>query len=90
MDFSKFPKKRLIFQAALTPICHDKGGEVWRKGNKVLELLKLFIKDERGATAVEYGLLVAALSVLVAAGILATGDSIVDLFTTISTWLTSR
>ncbi len=43
------------------------------------------IKDESGATAVEYGLIVALISIAIVAGAVALGGSLNQLFTDIST-----
>ena len=52
-----------------------------------MNTLKRFIKDESGATAIEYGLIAAliAVGIIVAAGIL--GDNLSTLFTDIGTAL---
>jgi pilus assembly protein Flp/PilA len=47
--------------------------------------LKRFLHDDRGATAVEYGLLTALLSVAVMASLSAVGAGLSNTFSTIST-----
>lgn len=50
--------------------------------------LARFYKDESGATAIEYGLLAALISVAAIAGFNALGTSLQDLFDAISVLLT--
>jgi pilus assembly protein Flp/PilA len=42
--------------------------------------LRRFLKDQRGATAIEYGLIVAVLSLAVVAGVGTAGDAVKYLF----------
>ena len=46
--------------------------------------LKRFIKDESGATAIEYGLLAALLSVAIVGGASSAGVGLSDLYTEVS------
>ncbi len=46
-----------------------------------------FLKDEQGATAIEYGLLAALISVVIIASATAVGGGLVTTFTSISTAL---
>ena len=46
-------------------------------------MIKRFLRDESGATVIEYGLIVALLSALAMAGMAYTGDSIANTFNTI-------
>ena len=46
-----------------------------------------FAKDEEGATAIEYGLIAALLSITIVGILGTTGDNLTDVFTTISTTL---
>lgn len=39
-----------------------------------------FLKDRRGATAIEYGLIIAVISLTIVGGIQMTGNSVEDLF----------
>lgn len=57
---------------------------MFKKGAKMKKLIALF-KDEEGATAVEYGIMVALIAavIIVAVGIL--GGDINDAFTTVET-----
>lgn len=50
-------------------------------------LVNRFIKDESGATAIEYGLIAALVAVVLIAGASALGDSISDKFADLSTTL---
>jgi pilus assembly protein Flp/PilA len=51
------------------------------------ESLRKFFADARGATAVEYGLMVALLSVAMIGVLFTTGDGIKNVFSTLSTAL---
>jgi pilus assembly protein Flp/PilA len=46
-----------------------------------------FVKDESGATAIEYGLIAALVAVGLIAALTALGDSLSAIFTTVSTTL---
>ena len=46
--------------------------------------LKRFLRDESGATAVEYGLLTALVSVVIMGAVNAVGASLSDTFTTVN------
>jgi pilus assembly protein Flp/PilA len=52
--------------------------------NDLLTLIKQTRRDERGATMVEYGLLVALIAVVVVPALLILGPAIVALFTGIA------
>ncbi|POF34441.1 Flp family type IVb pilin [Roseibium marinum] len=52
-------------------------------------LLKRFVKDESGATAIEYGLIAGLLSIVIIGAVTLTGGSLTDVFTSISTQLDS-
>jgi pilus assembly protein Flp/PilA len=54
------------------------------EGSK-METIKNFIKDESGASAVEYGLLVALIAVVLIAAVSALGTSISQVFSRVST-----
>lgn len=47
-------------------------------------MLKKFIKNESGATAIEYGLIAAAVAVALAAVVFTFGDDIANVFTSLS------
>jgi pilus assembly protein Flp/PilA len=46
--------------------------------------IRKFLKDESGATAIEYGLIAALISIIVITGALAVGGSLADLYEMIS------
>ncbi|MBW0002650.1 MAG: Flp family type IVb pilin [Hyphomicrobiales bacterium] len=48
-----------------------------------------FIRDERGATAIEYGLIAALISVVIVAALTAVGTQLTKTFTTVSTALST-
>ena len=50
-------------------------------------LLKMFLHDEKGATAIEYGLIAALIAVVIITGVTAVGTSLSTTFTNISTSL---
>ena len=45
-----------------------------------MEQIMSFLKDEEGATAVEYGIMVAAIAVAILATVFLLGDAITNLF----------
>ena len=45
-----------------------------------MEKLMQFLKDEEGATAVEYGLMVALIAVVIIAAVTALGGKLTDIF----------
>ena len=47
-------------------------------------LIKKFWKDERGATAIEYGLIAALISVVIIAAVTTVGTQLTTTFTTVS------
>ena len=53
----------------------------------VISTLTRFLRDERGATAVEYGLLTALISVAIMATLSALGSGLANTFSTASTQL---
>jgi pilus assembly protein Flp/PilA len=50
-------------------------------------LFKRFVKDESGATAIEYGLIAAGISVAIIAVVNTLGGQVQNTFTTVSTQL---
>ncbi len=54
-----------------------------------IEILKNLINDESGATAIEYGLIAALVSVAAIAALTAMGGSLTTMFTAVSTALTT-
>ena len=46
-----------------------------------------FLKDESGATAIEYGLIAALISVVIIGGVTAVGSALTTTFTAVSTAL---
>jgi pilus assembly protein Flp/PilA len=53
----------------------------------MINLLKCFLKDETGATAIEYGLIAAGISVAIIAVVNTLGGQLQNTFTTVSTQL---
>jgi len=54
---------------------------------KMYTFIKNFVKDESGATAIEYGLIAALVSVAAVTALTAVGDSLDTMFTTVSSTL---
>ena len=50
-------------------------------------MLKMFVKDERGATAIEYGLIAAGISIAIITVVATLGTQLNATFTTVSTAL---
>ena len=48
------------------------------------KILRRFVKDEAGATAIEYGLIAAGISIVIIAAVALVGDALTTLFTTIA------
>ncbi len=55
----------------------------------MLTKLMVFLKDDSGATAIEYGLIAALVSVAAITALSALGDSLVTIFETVSSELTA-
>ncbi|MBP1232235.1 pilus assembly protein Flp/PilA [Arthrobacter sp. PvP102] len=53
----------------------------------VLHTAKGKLQDEKGATMVEYGIMVAFIAVIVMAAVIVLGPKVADLFTSVSTAL---
>lgn len=54
------------------------------KGAKMLAFCKKFLRDEDGATAIEYGLLAALIAVVIATGAALVGTNLSAMFTNIA------
>lgn len=48
--------------------------------NNMKEMIKRFLKDEEGATAVEYGLMVALIAAVIVAAVTLLGENVRDTF----------
>ena len=55
----------------------------------MLKVFRAFSKDESGATAIEYGLIAALVSVAAIGALTAMGDSLSTMFSTVSTALST-
>lgn len=49
-----------------------------------MNLISRFVRDESGATAIEYGLIAALIAVVIITGVTAVGTQLSSLFTTLS------
>jgi pilus assembly protein Flp/PilA len=58
-----------------------------RKGAPMSILLKTFVRDERGATAIEYGLIASGISIAIITVVVTVGTSLNATFTSVSTAL---
>ncbi len=58
-----------------------------RHVSKLRALLAGLLKDERGATAIEYGLIVAGIAIVILASVFAVGEELNSLFTEVDTRL---
>jgi pilus assembly protein Flp/PilA len=54
--------------------------EKWNRSSQMSKLVARFVKDESGATAIEYGLIAALIAVAIIAGAGALGTAINDKF----------
>ena len=52
-----------------------------------MNLISRFVRDESGATAIEYGLIAALIAVVIITGVTAVGTNLSGTFTTLSTKL---
>ena len=52
-----------------------------------MNLISRFVRDEKGATAIEYGLIAALIAVVIITGVTAVGTNLSSTFTTLSTKL---
>ena len=66
-------------------MCSD--SHVWTKGAYPMKTLKRFAKDESGATAIEYGLIAAGISVAIITVVQGLGTKLTATFTKVSTAL---
>jgi pilus assembly protein Flp/PilA len=57
---------------------------------KLLALKNAYLNNEEGATAIEYGLIAAGISLAIVAIVFTFGDNLNVVFTTMDTQLTSR
>ena len=53
--------------------------------NKIFAWTEAYVKDEDGATAIEYGLIAAGIAVAIAATVALTGDALTGMFETVNT-----
>lgn len=57
---------------------------------KLLALKEAYLKDEDGATAIEYGLIAAGIALAIVAAVFTFGDNLTELFEGLSTDLNQR
>ena len=57
---------------------------------KLLAMIQAYKKDESGATAIEYGLIAAGISIVLVTVVFAFGDQLEILFNNLTTELTAR
>jgi len=56
-------------------------------GAKKTKLLRRFVEEEKGATAIEYGLIAALIAVVIIAALTSVGTNLTTVFTSVSTSL---
>jgi len=61
-----------------------RGLEMKMKRRQMKAIIKRFVRDESGATAIEYGLIAAGISVAIIAAVQATGVNLNGTFTAVS------
>jgi pilus assembly protein Flp/PilA len=54
-------------------------------GFKMFSSLKKFVRDESGATAIEYGLIASLIALVIIASVAVVGNSLTNTFTEVST-----
>lgn len=64
-----------------------RSGDFLMKERIMLKMLKQFVRDEEGVTAIEYGLIAALIAVVIIGSVTIVGTTLVDVFTAISTAL---
>ncbi len=67
------------------PLSRAPSEALWSK--RVMRTLSRFIRDESGATAIEYGLLAAGIAVAIIATVQGLGTALTDTFKSVSTAL---
>jgi len=50
----------------------------------MLEMVKRFVRDEEGVTAIEYGLIASLIAVVIIASVDAVGDALIVVFNTVA------
>ncbi len=61
----------------------------WKWGKQPLDMLKGLLKDESGASAVEYAILLAFITTLICVAVKPLGQPLADMFTTFSNTITT-
>jgi pilus assembly protein Flp/PilA len=64
---------------------HHRAGEKQHSTNGALNMLKQFLNNEDGATAIEYGLIAALIGVAIITAVGLVGDSLDEVFTQVAT-----
>lgn len=62
-----------------------KAGTRW--GNSMKTIIKKWAKNNDGATAIEYGLMIAAMALVIIGSVFAFGEDMATMFTTLSGWM---
>src|SRR5271167_3271709 len=73
----------LAFKAQIIPFC----GYQPVRGNRLMTKIVAFLKNESGATAIEYGLIAAGISIAIIAAVNGLGTKLNATFTSVSTQL---
>ena len=56
-----------------------------KEGERVMKWLAKFVKEDKGATAVEYGIMVAAIAAVIVGIVVTVGGKVQTAFTTVNT-----
>jgi pilus assembly protein Flp/PilA len=57
--------------------------------NKILDVARAFVREDDGATMIEYALLVALIAIVVAAGLVTLGTAVKTKYSSVSTCVTT-
>lgn len=71
----------------ILPVSFHEGFRHRRYGAGMLQMLKAFLRDESGATAIEYGLIAAGISIAIISAVKGVGTKLNTTFSSISTQL---
>jgi len=75
---------KFIFEKRSWVMRYVRGLEMKMKRRQMKAIIKRFVRDESGATAIEYGLIAAGISVAIIAAVQATGVNLNGTFTAVS------
>ena len=82
-DHKSTPCHRRYKAACLTAMRHGSSTGAQSKGTTMTTIIKRFVKNESGATAIEYGLIAAGISVAIVTVVKTVGSQLVTTFTSV-------